>query len=175
MPDKLHRSLFWVLLLLTICLLISHRSKLGVEGRANSDEGSKRLVATKFAFAGRKVGVFARPAFATLTVGTGQTYTTIQSAVTAATSGDTINVLAGNYTSEGTISISNKVLTILGPQVGQSPNTNAAAWATSASLATVGRFNVTGTGGLSINGLRLVGAPGGGDDDSAIISLGPAA
>ena len=39
-------------------------------------------------------------AAATLQVGTGQTYSTIQAAVTAATAGDTIQVAAGTYTEQ---------------------------------------------------------------------------
>src|SRR3990170_8502234 len=40
---------------------------------------------------------------ATLEVGVGQIYTTIQSAITASTTGDTINVHAGTYTETVTI------------------------------------------------------------------------
>ncbi|MFM7073471.1 MAG: hypothetical protein ACKO38_16910, partial [Planctomycetota bacterium] len=97
---------------------------------------------------------------------------TIQSAVNAAATGDTIGLNAGNYTSESTITIADKSVTVAGPQAGQSPTTAAGAWADESALAVVGRFNVTGTGGLTVNGLRLVGAAGGGDDDSAIIMLG---
>ena len=107
----------------------------------------------------------------------------IQRGVNVAATGDTVNVAAGNYTSEGTITINNKVLTVRGPQAGVSPvpttnpaqwatSTTPAQWATSAMLATIGRFSVTGSAGLAIDGLRLVGAAGGGDDDSAIIMLG---
>ncbi|MFM7921208.1 MAG: hypothetical protein ACKPJJ_13370, partial [Planctomycetaceae bacterium] len=60
-----------------------------------------------------------RTLLSTLMVGAGQTYTTIQSAVNAATTSDTIQVFAGDYSAEGTISINDKVLTILGPQAGQ--------------------------------------------------------
>ncbi|MFM7865762.1 MAG: hypothetical protein ACKPHU_16225, partial [Planctomycetaceae bacterium] len=43
-----------------------------------------------------------RTLLSTLMVGAGQTYTTIQSAVNAATTSDTIQVFAGDYSAEGT-------------------------------------------------------------------------
>lgn len=156
--------------MVALCLLIGLRSEYRVEGR--SGVTMPRGIVKDIVRVGHKLGLIPRSALITLTVGPGQTYTTIQSAVNAASTGDTIVVQAGSYSAEGTIQVSNKVLTIQGPQVGQSPNTNPTAWATPANLATVGRFNVTGTGGLTIDGLRLVGAAGGGDDDSSIIMLG---
>ena len=60
---------------------------------------------------------------ATLNVcATGGTHTTIQAAVDAATSGDTINVCAGTYTENVSI---DKALTILGPNNSIAPGTGA--------------------------------------------------
>jgi putative cofactor-binding repeat protein len=97
---------------------------------------------------------------------------TIQSAINAAATGDTIELLAGAYVDVGTVTVADKVITIQGPQKNQSPVANLAAWTTSANLATVSRFAIVGTGGLTVKGLRLVGGSGGGDDDSAIITTG---
>ena len=58
---------------------------------------------------------------ATLTVGSGQTYTNIQSAITAAAPGDTIDVLAGTYSVSG-ISVP-KGVTLDGPNIGINANT----------------------------------------------------
>ena len=54
-------------------------------------------------------GVLAEPA--TIEVGPGQTYTTIQAAIEVASSGDIINVAAGTYNEEVNV---NKSLTLLG-------------------------------------------------------------
>ncbi|MFM8727336.1 MAG: hypothetical protein ACKON9_19655, partial [Planctomycetaceae bacterium] len=54
-----------------------------------------------------------RTLLSTLMVGAGQTYTTIQSAVDAATTSDTIQVLPGTYNE--TVSITKSNLTFQGP------------------------------------------------------------
>ncbi|MFM8530041.1 MAG: hypothetical protein ACKOD2_10275 [Ilumatobacteraceae bacterium] len=127
----------------------------------------------KLSFADKTVVLVNKPVSGS-TANVGSEYTTIAQGIAAANTGDVVLVAAGDYSAEGTVTINNKVLTVLGPQKGLSPNTNAAAWATAADLAVVGRFYVMGTGGLSVDGLRLVGASGvsDGNADSAVILLG---
>jgi len=89
-----------------------------------------------------------------------------------ASSGSTIAAAAADYTGEGTVEVSNKTVTVTGPQANVSPNSTPASWTNNSALARIARFSVLGTGGLTLNGLRLLGGAGGGDDDSAIIMLG---
>jgi len=88
---------------------------------------------------------------ATLVVGPGETYTTIQAAINAASAGDTIQVLAGTYT--GGVNVS-KTLTIVGPNAGISGDGSRVAEAVVEGSILVNANGVT-ISGLSIDGTNV--------------------
>ena len=98
-------------------------------------------------------------------------YTTIQSAITAATSGDTITVAAGTYAENLTI---NKSLTLLGPNSGIA----ALSGATRGAEAVVGannvshRVTVSGASTVEISGFKFVGTASGTGSDGIIVAGG---
>ena len=90
---------------------------------------------------------------AEITVGEGQTYTTISAALAAAMEGDVINVLAGTYEEAVTISVSD--ITIKGPNAG------VAGTATRADEAVIkGALTITGNN-VTVDGIALEGAGNG--------------
>ncbi|MFM7830760.1 MAG: hypothetical protein ACKPJD_03175, partial [Planctomycetaceae bacterium] len=92
-----------------------------------------------------------RTLLSTLMVGSGQTYPTIQSAVDAATTSDTIQVLPGTYNE--TVSITKSNLTF------QGPNSDVVGSGTRTAEATVtGGFVLNGVSNVTIRGFNITGS-----------------
>ncbi|PWR03673.1 hypothetical protein DKT77_05295, partial [Meridianimarinicoccus roseus] len=81
----------------------------------------------------------------------------IQAAIDAASHGDTILVGAGDYSAEGKILITDKALSISGALAGVSPTGDNWAGQAPGSETIIDGFTLTGTGGLSLDGVRLLG------------------
>ena len=88
----------------------------------------------------------------TLYVGAGQQFTTIQSAIDAASAGDTINVAAGTYTED--LAIDGKDLTLVGAGSGADPGSNTI-------LGKIGTYasnlEVENATSLTVSGFRFTG------------------
>jgi parallel beta-helix repeat protein len=93
---------------------------------------------------------------ATLTVGSGQTYPTINAALSASSKGDTIKVFPGTYTEQ--LSITNSNITLTGVTVnGASPTIQSPASVTTVSNIGGALIDITVTG-FTVNGFTINGA-----------------